>query len=222
MSVKIRLRRMGAKKKPFYRLVVADARSPRDGRFIEAVGIYDPLASPALVKIDAERVKDWISKGARPTDVARQLLVSQGLLERTGKAYEKADDKPRPSKKAQAKAAAAAEAPAEKPDQPEPAEEAPPIEAPAKEAPPIEAPAKEAPPIEAPAEEAPPIDAPAEEAPPAEASAPAPEAAPEKSAPQDTEPSSPASETETELSAPEEQHAEAPAEGGPETGEAKK
>ena len=202
MSVKIRLRRMGAKKKPFYRLVVADARSPRDGRFIEAVGIYDPLASPALVKIDAERVKDWISKGARPTDVARQLLVSQGLLERTGKAYEKADDKPRPSKKAQAKAAAAAEAPADKPDQSEPAEEAPPIEAPAKEAPPIEAPA--------------------EEALPAEASAPAAEAASEKSTPQDTEPSSPASETEPEPSAPAEQHAEAPVEGGPETGEAKK
>lgn len=101
---------MGAKKKPFYRLVVADARSPRDGRFIEAVGIYDPLASPALVKIDAERVKDWISKGARPTDVARQLLVSEGLLERTGKVYEKGEGRPRASKKAQARAAAAAEA----------------------------------------------------------------------------------------------------------------
>ena len=110
---------MGAKKKPFYRLVVADARSPRDGRFIEAVGLYDPLANPALVKIDAERVKDWISKGARPTDVARQLLVSQGLLERTGRVYEKGDGKPRASKKAQAKAAAAAEAPPEAPPEPD-------------------------------------------------------------------------------------------------------
>ncbi|HEY8740113.1 MAG TPA: 30S ribosomal protein S16, partial [Candidatus Dormibacteraeota bacterium] len=104
MSVKIRLRRMGAKKKPFYRLVVADARSPRDGRFIEAVGTYDPLSNPAMVKIDAERIKDWISKGARPTDVARQLLVAEGVLERTGPVYDSSEAKPKPSKKAKAKA----------------------------------------------------------------------------------------------------------------------
>ena len=78
LAVKIRLRRVGAKKRPFYRLVVADARSPRDGRFIEAVGTYDPLQDPALVKIDAERVLEWISKGAKPTDIARQLLIAEG------------------------------------------------------------------------------------------------------------------------------------------------
>jgi small subunit ribosomal protein S16 len=115
---------MGAKKKPFYRLVVADARSPRDGRFIEAVGVYDPLANPALVRLDADRIKDWISKGARPTDVARQLLVSEGVLERTGPVYDPAGARPKASKKAQAKAAAAAAAP---PDAPA----APPAEAPA-------------------------------------------------------------------------------------------
>jgi small subunit ribosomal protein S16 len=110
LAVKIRLRRMGAKKRPFYRLVVADARSPRDGRFIEAVGTYDPLQNPALVKIDAERVKDWMSKGARPTDMARQLLVSEGVIERTGPTFSPAEKKEQLSKKAQAKKAAEAEA----------------------------------------------------------------------------------------------------------------
>lgn len=129
---------MGAKKKPFYRLVVADARSPRDGRFIEAVGVYDPLASPALVRLDAERINHWISKGARPTDVARQLLVSEGVLERTGPVYDPADARPKASKKAQAKAAAAAAAPPEAPVVPEsevPAEAAPDVPAEAVEAP---------------------------------------------------------------------------------------
>ncbi|MHB8508736.1 MAG: 30S ribosomal protein S16 [Candidatus Dormibacteria bacterium] len=110
MAVKIRLRRMGAKKRPFYRLVVADARSPRDGRFIESVGTYDPIANPAVVRIDAERVKDWISKGARPTDVARQLLVAEGVIERSGPSYSAADRATKLSKKAQAKVAATAEA----------------------------------------------------------------------------------------------------------------
>jgi small subunit ribosomal protein S16 len=80
--VKIRLKRMGAKKRPFYRLVVADSRSPRDGRFIEEVGTYDPIANPAKVQIDADRVRDWISKGARPSDIARKLLEQQGVLQR--------------------------------------------------------------------------------------------------------------------------------------------
>ncbi|MFY9614322.1 MAG: 30S ribosomal protein S16, partial [Candidatus Dormiibacterota bacterium] len=111
MAVKIRLRRMGAKKRPFYRLVVADARSPRDGRFIEAVGTYDPLQTPAVVRIDAERVKEWMGKGARPTDTARQLLVSEGLLERTAKEYPQAERKPKLNKKAIARAAAEAAAP---------------------------------------------------------------------------------------------------------------
>ncbi|GAC1345020.1 MAG: hypothetical protein NVSMB29_19050 [Candidatus Dormibacteria bacterium] len=78
--VKIRLKRMGATKRPFYRLVVADARSPRDGRFIEAIGYYDPLPTPAKVEIDADKVREWIRKGARPSDSARDLLQSQGIL----------------------------------------------------------------------------------------------------------------------------------------------
>jgi small subunit ribosomal protein S16 len=78
--VKIRLKRMGAKKRPFYRLVVADARSPRDGRFIEALGHYDPLSNPAKVTIDEEKVRDWIRKGARPSDSARRLLQREGII----------------------------------------------------------------------------------------------------------------------------------------------
>ena len=71
---KIRLRRMGAKKAPFYRVVVADSRDPRDGRFIEEIGTYDPLTNPATIKIDMERAKYWISNGAQPTDTVRGLL----------------------------------------------------------------------------------------------------------------------------------------------------
>ena len=78
--VKIRLKRMGTTKRPFYRLVVADARSPRDGRFIEALGYYDPLPQPAAVRIDADRVREWLSRGARPSDSARDLLVAQGII----------------------------------------------------------------------------------------------------------------------------------------------
>ena len=78
--VKIRLKRMGTTKRPFYRLVVADSRSPRDGRFIEALGFYDPLPQPASVRIDAERVHEWLRRGARPSDSARDLLVRQGIL----------------------------------------------------------------------------------------------------------------------------------------------
>ncbi len=74
MAVKIRLRRMGRKKLPTYRVVVADIRSPRDGRFIEIVGTYDPVANPAVIKIDLEKVKEWIKKGAKPTDTVRDLL----------------------------------------------------------------------------------------------------------------------------------------------------
>jgi len=78
--VKIRLKRIGTTKRPFYRLVVAVSRSPRDGRFIEALGYYDPLPQPAAVKIDADRVREWLRKGARPSDSARDLLVAQGIL----------------------------------------------------------------------------------------------------------------------------------------------
>jgi len=72
--VKIRLRRMGAKKNPFYRIVVADSRSPRDGRFIEEIGTYDPLASPSKIEVDLERSDYWIKNGAQPTDTVRALL----------------------------------------------------------------------------------------------------------------------------------------------------
>jgi small subunit ribosomal protein S16 len=78
--VKIRLKRMGTTKRPVYRLVVADSRSPRDGRFIESIGFYDPLPDPAVVRIDAERVQLWLKRGARPSDSARQLLVKEGIL----------------------------------------------------------------------------------------------------------------------------------------------
>ncbi len=80
MAVKIRLRRMGAKKKPFYRIVVADSRSPRDGRFIEEIGYYDPLKSPAEIKIDQAKAADWLKKGAQLTDTARALFNKAGLL----------------------------------------------------------------------------------------------------------------------------------------------
>jgi small subunit ribosomal protein S16 len=78
--VKIRLKRMGTTKRPVYRLVVADSRSPRDGRFIEEIGFYDPLPDPAVVRIDEEKVKVWMRRGARPSDTARDLLVRQGIL----------------------------------------------------------------------------------------------------------------------------------------------
>ncbi|GHU88759.1 30S ribosomal protein S16 [Clostridia bacterium] len=79
--VKIRLRRMGAKKAPFYRVVVADSRYPRDGRFIEEVGTYNPLKTPSEFIVDADRVKDWIGKGAKPTDTVKSLLKKQGVVE---------------------------------------------------------------------------------------------------------------------------------------------
>ena len=74
MAVKIRLKRMGAKKKPFYRVIVADSRSPRDGKFIEELGYYNPLTEPAEVKIDADKAKQWLSNGAQPTDTVKVLL----------------------------------------------------------------------------------------------------------------------------------------------------
>ena len=78
--VKIRLRRMGAKKAPFYRIVVADSRYPRDGRFIEEIGTYNPLTNPATVNVDAETVQAWIKNGAQPTDTVRTLLKNAGVL----------------------------------------------------------------------------------------------------------------------------------------------
>lgn len=80
MAVKIRLRRMGSKKTPFYRVVVADSRYPRDGRFIEEIGHFDPTKDPAIVNIDAEKAKKWIGNGAQPTDTVKALLKKNGIL----------------------------------------------------------------------------------------------------------------------------------------------
>ena len=80
MAVKIRLRRMGAKKAPFYRIVVADSRYPRDGRFIEEIGVYDSTREPSVIKIDAEKAKKWIANGAQPTDTVRALMKKNDLL----------------------------------------------------------------------------------------------------------------------------------------------
>ncbi len=81
MAVKIRLKRMGAHKKPFYRVVVADSRSPRDGKFIEEIGYYNPLTDPADIKIDGEKAKSWISNGAQPTQTVKSLLKKSGIIE---------------------------------------------------------------------------------------------------------------------------------------------
>ena len=86
MAVKIRLRRMGAKKRPFYRLVAANSTDPRDGRFIETLGHYDPLSEPPVVKVNEERILHWLSNGAQPTDIARDLLKKQGILDRWAEA----------------------------------------------------------------------------------------------------------------------------------------
>jgi small subunit ribosomal protein S16 len=81
VAVRIRLKRMGAKKRPFYRVVVADARAPRDGRFIETLGTYNPLLNPAEVKLNAERVRLWLARGAQPSDTVKHLLARQGLFQ---------------------------------------------------------------------------------------------------------------------------------------------
>lgn len=81
MAVKIRLKRIGAKKSPFYRVVVADSRYPRDGRFIEEIGTYNPLANPAEVKIDGEKAAQWIKNGAQPTDTVKSLLKKTGVIQ---------------------------------------------------------------------------------------------------------------------------------------------
>ena len=81
MAVKIRLRRMGATKAPFYRVIVADSRSPRDGRFIEEIGYYNPLTTPADIKIDSDKAKTWIANGAPPTETVRALLKKNGIID---------------------------------------------------------------------------------------------------------------------------------------------
>ncbi|CAM4038992.1 30S ribosomal protein S16 [Lederbergia lenta] len=82
MAVKIRLKRIGAKKAPFYRIVVADSRSPRDGRIIEEIGTYNPVAQPALVKINEETAIKWMQDGAKPSDTVRNLFSKQGIMEK--------------------------------------------------------------------------------------------------------------------------------------------
>jgi len=135
MSTRIRLRRMGANKRPFYRVVVADQRSPRDGRFIENIGKYHPLEDPSLIEIDQERALHWLRVGAQPSDQVRNLMVKIGIwdafvAERPSAAKlvpQKGEkpDKPKLSKKAAAKAAEAAAAPTPEPAaaKPEPAPE---------------------------------------------------------------------------------------------------
>ncbi|RBP41139.1 30S ribosomal protein S16 [Garciella nitratireducens] len=81
MAVKIRLKRMGAKKRPFYRIVVADSRAPRDGKFIEEIGYYNPISEPVELKIDGEKAQKWLNNGAQPSDTVKSLLKKQGILE---------------------------------------------------------------------------------------------------------------------------------------------
>ncbi len=177
MSLKIRLARGGAKRRPYYRIVVADSRSPRDGRFIEKLGSYNPMLPKDhedRIRLVDERVRYWLGQGAKPTDRVERFLGQAGLMEMP--AVRETPKKSQPKAKAQErlrereeKAAAAAEAAAAAAA--EAAEAATAEVAPAEEAPAEEAPAEEAPAEEAPAEEAPAEEAPAEEAPAEEASA---------------------------------------------------
>jgi len=80
MAVKIRLKRMGAHKAPFYRIVVADSRSPRDGRFIEEIGYYNPTTDPTTIKIDAEKANQWVKNGAQPSDTVKRLMIKAGIV----------------------------------------------------------------------------------------------------------------------------------------------
>lgn len=121
MTVKLRLMRMGKKKQPTYRVVVADSRSPRDGRFIEAVGTYEPRMEPSTIEIDNARVLGWLAKGAQPTETVRKLLVVSGAWEQfestrpakvVSQRYARAGRAISPAKKAPAKKAPATKAPA--------------------------------------------------------------------------------------------------------------
>jgi small subunit ribosomal protein S16 len=193
MALKIRLSRGGAKKRPFYRIVVADSRNPRDGRFIERVGVYNPMLakdSPDRIKLNEERIKHWMSHGATPSDRVAKFLGTADIIpmptyrEQTKQHLPKAKAQERLKEAEEAKIAAA-EAAKEAAAAPPPVEEAPAEEAPAEEAAAEEAPAEEAAPAaeaaaeEAPAEEAPAEEAAAEEAP-VEEAAPAEEAAAEE------------------------------------------
>ena len=193
MAVKIRLKKMGSKKRPFYRLIAADSRSPRDGRFLETLGNYNPMVEPAEIKIDEDKVYKWLDNGAKPTVSAANLLKAEGILERwellkSGVTIAELDAKieerrakqpkaqPKEKKKLSKKAIAAAKTAEEEAakaaeEEAKPAEVAKPVETVEE----VEAPA------EAPAEEAPAEDKkPAEEAPAEEAEAPAEESGEEE------------------------------------------
>ncbi len=191
MALRIRLARGGAKKRPFYRIVVAESRNPRDGRFIEKIGTYNPMVAkdhPERIKLDEDRAKHWISVGATPSDrVARflgqaNIIAMPAIPQQTKKNQPKAKAVERMKAAEEAKAAAAEEAKA--PQEEAPAAEAPVEEVPVEEVPAEEVPAEEAPAAEEPTtedaatEEAPAEQAAAEEAPPAE-EAPAEESAAE-------------------------------------------
>lgn len=200
MALSMRLSRGGSKKRPYYRIVIADARSPRDGKFIEKIGTYNPLLGKEDEKrivLDGDRAKHWLSVGAQPTDRVARFLDGLGVKERTAKnnpnkgkpgekAVERAEERAEKAKAAEEAAAAAAAAPA---PEPEPVAEDAPAEAATEEAAPAaeeavaaEAPAAEATPEAAPAAEAPAAEATPEAAPTEEAAAEAPaEAAAEKS-----------------------------------------
>jgi small subunit ribosomal protein S16 len=166
MSVKIRLSRGGTKKRPHYSIVIAESRAPRDGRFIEKIGFYNPLLPKDhadRLRLDLEKAKAWIAKGATPSDRVHRFLSDAGVLE---KVTHNNPQKAKPRKKTQERIAAAAKASAPaKHTEEATAKEAPAKEAPAKEAPAEEAAAKEAPAEESPAEEATAKEAPAEESP---------------------------------------------------------
>lgn len=89
MAVKLRLKRMGSKQKPFYRIVAADARSPRDGRFIETVGTYNPIKNPAVVTVDEEKALKWLNNGAQPTDTVKNLLSQSGVMKKYAESKKK-------------------------------------------------------------------------------------------------------------------------------------
>ena len=178
MALTIRLARGGAKKRPFYRIVVADKARSRDGRFVERIGHYNPMLSkddPNRVQFDEERVKHWIGVGAKPSERVQKFFANAGLMD--APVIREQSKKHLPKAKAQERAAAAEEAAkaaaaeAEAPAEEAPTEEAPAEEVAAEEAPADEAPAEEAPAEEAPAEEAPVEEAAAEEAPAEEAPA---------------------------------------------------
>ncbi|MAK02187.1 MAG: 30S ribosomal protein S16 [Rickettsiales bacterium] len=156
MALKIRLSRAGSKKRPVYRVVVADSRSPRDGKFIEKVGLYNPLLqkdNKDRVQLNSESIKEWIAKGAKPTDKVAKFLGEAGIIPMPALANN--PKKALPKKKAQERLAAAEEAKNESasPNTEAPADETPAEEAPAEEAPADEAPADEAPADETPADE---------------------------------------------------------------------